>query len=71
MPLVAATRGNFTGGEIDPRMYARVDTELYQKGLARARNILITVQGGWRTRPGTTVLRDLERVAGRPDWEET
>jgi hypothetical protein len=44
---------NFSTGELDPLMRARVDLEQYNNALAKATNVLIQPQGGLRRRPGT------------------
>ena len=43
----------FTGGELAPSMYARIDVERYYKGLKVAKNVLPIPQGGARKRFGT------------------
>ena len=44
---------SFSGGEISPSLYARVDTAAYATWLKRAHNFFIHPQGGASNRPGT------------------
>lgn len=50
---------NFSTGELDPLMRARVDLEQYNNALAKATNVLIQPQGGLRRRPGTKHVLEL------------
>jgi hypothetical protein len=43
---------NFSTGELDPLLRARVDLQSYGNALAKATNVLIQPQGGLRRRPG-------------------
>ena len=47
---------NFTLGELDPRCYARVDSEIYYKTAKRVRNCICIPQGGIDRRWGTTYV---------------
>lgn len=47
---------NFTGGEISPSMYGRVDVKKYQNGASRMRNSIPRPQGGASRRPGSTKM---------------
>lgn len=42
----------FTGGELSPALYARVDTSKYQSGLKTAKNIFVHPHGGASNRSG-------------------
>lgn len=44
---------SFTGGEITPSLYARVDQVKYQTGLHTCRNFMVQRHGGAANRPGT------------------
>ena len=44
---------NFSTGELDPLLRARVDLEQYNNALAKATNVVIQPQGGMKRRPGT------------------
>jgi len=43
---------SFQAGEISPRFLGRSDTEIYQKGLETAENVIVLKQGGVRKRGG-------------------
>lgn len=44
---------SFSGGEIDPALQSRVDTQKYQTGLKTCRNFIVMKHGGVTHRPGT------------------
>lgn len=50
---------NFSTGELDPLLRARVDLEQYNNALAKATNVLIQPQGGMRRRPGLKHILEL------------
>lgn len=52
MPRVRTVQASFTRGELDPRLAARVDAQIYYAGAEAARNVLVLPMGGFRTRPG-------------------
>ena len=52
---------NFTTGELDPLLRARVDVAAYENALSEATNVVIQPQGGLRRRPG------LEHIMELPD----
>jgi hypothetical protein len=54
---------NFSTGELDPLMRARVDLEQYNNALAKATNVLIQPQGGLRRRPGTKHILELPNTS--------
>ena len=43
---------NFTSGELDPELRARLDIKTYYNGGEKMRNVLVIPQGGARRRPG-------------------
>jgi hypothetical protein len=43
---------NFTSGELDPELRARLDIKTYYNGAEKMRNVLVIPQGGARRRPG-------------------
>lgn len=47
---------SFSGGEIAPALYARVDTTKYATGLRTCRNMLVMRHGGVQNRPGSTFV---------------
>ena len=50
---------NFSTGELDPLLRARVDIPQYENALAKATNVIIQPQGGVRRRPGTKHIFEL------------
>lgn len=52
MPRFVDLQSNFSTGELDPLLRARVDLQSYNNALAKATNVLIQPQGGLRRRPG-------------------
>ena len=53
MSITHHIQPNFSGGEVSPGLYSRVDISKYQAGLKTARNVNILPHGGIRNRPGT------------------
>jgi len=54
---------NFTTGELDPLLRARVDLDQYGNALQKATNVVIQPQGGLKRRPGTRYLFELPASA--------
>jgi hypothetical protein len=50
---------NFSTGELDPLLRARVDIPQYENALAKATNVVIQPQGGMRRRPGAKHIIEL------------
>lgn len=50
---------NFSTGELDPLLRARVDIEAYRNALEEATNVVIQPQGGLRRRPGLRYISAL------------
>jgi hypothetical protein len=50
---------NFSTGELDPLLRARVDIPQYENALAKATNVVIQPQGGMRRRPGSRHILEL------------
>ena len=50
---------NFTSGELDPLVRARVDIESYNNSLEVAKNVICQPQGGVTRRPGTKFINEL------------
>lgn len=50
---------NFSSGELDPLLRARIDIPQYSNALSKATNIIIQPQGGARRRPGTKHILEL------------
>jgi hypothetical protein len=59
MPRFVDIQSNFTTGELDPLLRARVDLQQYNNALAKATNVVIQPQGGLRRRPGTKHIFEL------------
>lgn len=53
MPQTNLTITNLVGGELAPLMYARLDLDIFKKGLAKCENFIVQPQGGGRFRTGT------------------
>lgn len=58
MSLQRPIATSFNGGELSPRMGGRVDTSIYQVGLAEAENFVPTVEGALVKRPGFEFIRE-------------
>ena len=56
MAKISPAFGNFTMGELDPKLEGRVDMQGYFNGLKRARNVICSVQGNATKRQGTKYL---------------
>ncbi len=54
---------NFSTGELDPLLRARVDLQSYGNALAKATNVLIQPQGGLRRRPGLKHIYQLPNTS--------
>ena len=54
---------NFSTGELDPLLRARVDLQSYANSLAKATNVLIQPQGGLRRRPGLKHIHELPNTS--------
>jgi hypothetical protein len=59
MPRFVDLQSNFSTGELDPLLRARVDLQAYNNALAKATNVLIQPQGGLKRRPGTKYILEL------------
>ena len=57
MPSVTALKTNFTGGEISPLLFARVDIDKYANGAQLLENMVVERYGGARKRGGTQFIR--------------
>ena len=49
---------SFSGGEISPSLYGRIDLEKYQTSLRRCRNFIVRQYGGVENRPGTRFVAE-------------
>lgn len=59
MARFVSIQTNFSTGEMDPLLRARVDLQSYNNALEEATNVVIQPQGGLRRRPGTKYLMSL------------
>lgn len=59
MPRFIELQTNFSTGELDPLLRARVDLQQYQNALAKATNVICQPQGGVRRRPGLKHIFEL------------
>lgn len=59
MARFVSIQTNFSTGEIDPLLRARVDLDAYQNALSEATNVVVQPQGGVRRRPGLRYLTAL------------
>jgi len=59
MPRFVDIQTNFSTGELDPLLRARVDLQQYNNALAKATNVVIQPQGGLRRRPGLKYIGTL------------
>lgn len=59
MPRFVDIQTNFSTGELDPLLRARIDLQQYNNALAKATNVVIQPQGGLRRRPGLKYLAEL------------
>jgi hypothetical protein len=60
MPRARIIQTSFTGGELNPVLYGRVDLETYYKGAAKLENVLILPQGGVQRRPGLAFIDETQ-----------
>ena len=59
MARFVSMQTNFTSGELDPLVRARVDIDAYNNALESAKNIICQPQGGVTRRPGTKFINEL------------
>ena len=63
MARFVSMQTNFTAGELDPLMRARVDLKSYENALEKATNVLCQPQGGITRRNGTRYLMALPNTS--------
>lgn len=56
--MATITQRSFSGGEISPSLYARVDFSKYQVGLKQCRNFVVQKHGGAANRAGTQYVNE-------------
>ena len=59
MARFVSMQTNFTSGELDPLVRARIDIESYNNSLETAKNVICQPQGGVTRRPGTKFINEL------------
>ncbi len=59
MARFTSIQTNFSTGELDPLLRARVDLQAYSNALEEATNVVVQPQGGIRRRPGTRYVMSL------------
>lgn len=67
MARFALISTNFSSGEIDPLLRARIDLNQYQNGAETLRNVVAQPQGGVTRRPGSKLVYRLPAVATPED----
>lgn len=60
MPNVRTLDRSFSGGEISPEMFGRVDLAKFQTGLAKCLNFIVLPHGPAMNRPGTEFVREVK-----------
>ena len=59
MSRIVTVQSNFTAGEIDPKINARIDLQQYYNALDTAQNVTIQPQGGVKRRDGSAYISTL------------
>lgn len=59
MPNVRSLQRSFSGGEITPEMFGRIDDAKYQSGLALCRNFVVKPHGPAENRAGFAFVREV------------
>lgn len=60
MPNIKTLRFSFSGGELSPEMFGRVDDAKFQSGLALCRNFITKPHGPAENRAGTRFVREVK-----------
>ena len=63
MTRLVSIQTNFSSGEIDPLLRARVDLQQYQNGAESLTNVIVQPQGGVKRRPGLRHLMEIPSAA--------
>ena len=64
MTRVTQYQSNFTVGEIDPLLHARIDIQQYASALEKAQNVVVLPQGGFERRAGLRFMLDITSHLG-------
>lgn len=59
MSRIVTVQSNFTSGEVDPKLNARIDLQQYYNALDTAQNVTIQPQGGIKRRDGSEYIATL------------
>ncbi len=59
MSRIVTVQSNFTSGEVDPKINARIDLQQYYNGLQTAKNVTILPQGGVTRRDGSEFVAEV------------
>ena len=60
MTMIRTHSRSFSGGEVTPEFWGRIDDPKYQTGLATCRNFLVYPHGPVANRPGTQFVREVK-----------
>ena len=60
MPVTRNFKQAFSGGEISPEMFGRIDDSKYQQGAATMRNFIAKPQGPAKNRPGFFFVKEVK-----------
>ena len=60
MPNTRVLQRSFSGGELSPEMFGRIDDVKYQTGAAKMRNMISTPQGPTENRPGFAYVNEVK-----------
>lgn len=66
MATLRSYRASFNGGEVAPSLYARLDNQRYQTGLAQCKNFLVEPQGPIQFRPGFVHVNEVKDSSHAP-----
>jgi len=64
MSRIIRSQTNFTSGELDPKLRARIELGQYFNGMEKATNVVVQPQGGVKRREGTRFIAELPSSAG-------
>jgi hypothetical protein len=59
MSRIVTVQSNFTSGEVDPKLNARIDLQQYYNALDTAQNVTIQPQGGIKRRDGSEYITEM------------
>ncbi len=69
MSRIVTVQSNFTSGEIDPKINARIDLQQYYNALETAQNVTIQPQGGIQRRDGSEYIAEISVSASSPKFK--